>query len=88
MFNGVKKTVFKNCQLKEVDFTESDFSDATFDNCDLNGAVFNLSILERADFETSINYTINPESNRIKKAKFSLSGLPGLLNKYGIVIKN
>ncbi len=39
------------------------------DNCDLNRAVFDNSILEKADFRTSLNYSIDPELNRIKKAK-------------------
>jgi len=30
---------------------------------------------------------IDPEVNRIKKAKFSVSGVPGLLNKYDIEIE-
>lgn len=83
----IKKTIFKNCQLHEVDFTESDLASALFDNCDLNQAVFDRTILERADFRTSFNYSIDPENNRMKKAKFSLAGVAGLLGKYDIDIE-
>ncbi|GEM_PF-5150870 len=34
-----------------------------------------------------IDYSINPETNKIKKAKFSLLGIPGLLDRYDIEIE-
>lgn len=81
-----RQTVFKNSLLHEVDFTECDLSSAVFDNCDLTRTIFELTILEKADFRSSFNYSIDPESNRIKKAKFSQSGIAGLLEKYDIEI--
>jgi hypothetical protein len=33
-----------------------------------------------------MHYCIDPESNKIKKARFSMYGLAGLLSKYNIVI--
>ncbi len=85
---NLKKTLFTNCSLHEVDFTEADLSQSSFDNCDLMGATFDHTIIEKADFRTSFNYIIDPEANRIKKAKFSSSGIAGLLNKYNIEIEN
>jgi fluoroquinolone resistance protein len=82
----IKQTVFKNSQLHEVDFTECDLSSAVFDDCDLTGAIFKDTIIEKADFRTAINYSIDPELNRIKKAKFSRSGIAGLLDKYDIEV--
>jgi uncharacterized protein YjbI with pentapeptide repeats len=81
-----KKTTFKNCTLHEVDFTESDLTSSVFDNCDFAGALFENTILEKADFTSSFNYSINPDINKIKKAKFSASGVLGLLGKYDIEI--
>jgi fluoroquinolone resistance protein len=81
-----RQTVFKNSQLHEVDFTECDLSSAIFDNCDLNRTIFEQTILEKADFQNSYNYSIDPELNRIKKAKFSRSGIAGLLDKYDLEI--
>ena len=83
----LKKTLFKDSQLQETDFVEADLTHAVFDNCDLIQTVFDRTILEKADFRTSYNYSINPETNRIKKAKFSVLGLSGLLDKYDIVIE-
>ncbi len=81
-----RQTVFKNSLLHEVDFTECDLSSAVFDNCDLTRTIFDRTILEKADFRSSFNYSIDPELNRIKKAKFSQSGIAGLLEKYDLEI--
>jgi uncharacterized protein YjbI with pentapeptide repeats len=70
----IKKTLFKNSKLIEVDFAECDLSNAIFTN------------LEKADFRTSVNYSIEPSQNRLKKAKFSLSEVYGLLHKFDIEI--
>lgn len=82
----IKRTVFKNCSLQETDFAECDLTGAVFENCDLAGAQFDHTILEKADLRTATNYSIHPESNRIKKAKFSLPGITGLLDQYDIEI--
>jgi fluoroquinolone resistance protein len=82
----IKKTIFRNAQLQEVDFSESDLTDSLFDNCDLTRATFDHTILEKADFRTSFNFSIDPELNRIRKAKFSINGIAGLLEKYDISI--
>ncbi len=83
----LKKIIFKNCQIHEVDFTESNLTGSVFDNCDLMGATFENTIIKNADFRTSYNYSIDPETNQIKKAKFSLPGVIGLLDKYDIKIE-
>lgn len=83
----IRKTTFKNCRLVEVDFGEADLSQCVFEHCDLQLAVFDRSNLEGADFRTAINYSIHPENNKIKKARFSFQGLPGLLNAYQIHIE-
>jgi uncharacterized protein YjbI with pentapeptide repeats len=83
----MKETTFVNCSLKEVDFSGTDLSNAIFQNCDLSKAVFYQTNLEKADFRTAENYSIDPEKNKLKKAKFSFSGISGLLEKYNIVIE-
>jgi fluoroquinolone resistance protein len=83
----LKKTIFKNSKIIEADFTEADLSDSSFVNCDLQRTIFKITNLERVDFRTSYNYSIDPDSNRIKKAKFSLPGIAGLLEKYDIEIE-
>ncbi|HRP89577.1 MAG TPA: pentapeptide repeat-containing protein [Edaphocola sp.] len=83
----IKNTHFKNCKLHEADFTESDLSNANFENCDLKDAIFDRTILEKANFTTAINFSINPETNKIKNARFSSLGLAGLLTQYQIKIE-
>jgi len=82
----LKKTLFKNTTLQEVDFSDADLTQASFDQCDLLNAIFDNTLLEKADFRTAYNYIIHPEKNRLKKAKFSVSGLPGLLQHFDIEI--
>jgi fluoroquinolone resistance protein len=53
----------------------------------LNKAIFENTILENADLSTSSNFSIDPETNRIRKAKFSRLGIVGLLDKYDIEIE-
>lgn len=81
-----KKANFKDCSMVETDLTEADFTDAKFDNCNLDRAFFDRTILKNADLSTAYNFMINPDNNDIKKAKFSVQGLPGLLSKYDIRI--
>lgn len=83
----LKRTLFKDCILHEVDFADADLTAANFNSCDLSGAVFENTILEKADFRTAYNYSINPELNKIKKAQFSAAGIAGLLDKYDIIIE-
>lgn len=82
----LKNSKFENSMLQEVDFTEADLGGVAFDNCDLTRATFERTILENADFRTANHYSIDPEHNKIKKAKFSAKGLIGLLEKYGIQV--
>jgi fluoroquinolone resistance protein len=82
----LKKTLFKKTALHEVDFTEADLSNAVFDHCDLAGSIFENTLLEKANLRTADNYSIDPEKNKIKKAKFSMPGIAGLLHKYDIEI--
>lgn len=83
----LKNTRFVDSSIREVDFTEADLTGSIFKNCDLSGSVFDKTILEKVDFRTSYNYSIDPESNRIKKAKFSRDGISGLLDKHDIDIE-
>lgn len=84
----IKKMHFRNSQLQGVDFSETDLSGAVFEYCDLLDAVFDFSVLEGTDFRTAYNYSIDPQTNKIKKAKFSMDGIKGLLDKFDIRIED
>ncbi len=83
----LKNTRFNQCRLGDVSFEKTDLSNAVFSNCDLNKAVFENTQLENADFRTAFNFSINPEINNLKKAKFSTQNIAGLLDKYKIIIE-
>ncbi|HNW51730.1 MAG TPA: pentapeptide repeat-containing protein [Prolixibacteraceae bacterium] len=88
-FSGLKmkQTPFTGCSMVEVQFVESDLTGSLFVGCDLLRAQFQQVILEKVDFTTARNFIIDPNQNRMKKATFSLAGLPGLLQSYGIVVE-
>lgn len=79
-------TIFSHCRLRETDFTETELNGAVFEACDLEGAVFDHTQLQKADFRSAHGFVIDPETNDIRKAKFSPQGLIGLLHKYGIEV--
>lgn len=87
-FYGLDLTemVFKDLRCHGTDFTRCNLTGAVFDDCDLEGALFEQCNLEKADFRTAENYAIHPEVNRLTGAKFSASGLSGLLRGYDIEI--
>jgi uncharacterized protein YjbI with pentapeptide repeats len=83
----LRKTIFNHCLLFETDFSEANLTESIFNACDLNNALFYHSTLIKSDFRTAFNFAIDPEKNKLNKAKFSLDGLSGLLLKYNIDIE-
>ena len=79
--------VFKDCNLTEVDFTAAILSEAVFTGCDFTNARFDRTVLTKTDFRGAFNFSIDPENNDVRKAKFSLATVQGLLQKYGILIE-
>ena len=81
------RTPFLQCSLTEADFTNADLTEAVFQESTLDRALFNGTQLGGADFTTATGFVIDPALNPMRKAKFSLEGLPGLLAGYGIVVQ-
>lgn len=80
-------TFFNKCKMEQTDFTNTKLARAVFKNCDLINAVFENTDLGKADFRSSFNYVIDPEMNNIRRAKFSMDGVEGLLKKYEVEIE-
>mgnify|MGYP001198516426 FL=1 len=80
----LKKIKFLTCSVMEVDFTETELISAVFDDCIFTKATFYKTNLQGADLTTSADYTIDPESNNVKNAKFRWPAAAGLLDKYNI----
>jgi len=84
---NLKNCSFLNSQMDEVDFAEADLSKTSLHNCDLSHALFDGTNLEKADLSSSYNFTIDPDRNKITKAKFSSDQLIGLLQKHDIIVR-
>jgi uncharacterized protein YjbI with pentapeptide repeats len=82
----MSKTCFYHCSLKDTNFTNTILNNSLFEHCNLANALFNKTNLKEANMETAFNFIIDPELNEIKKCKFSINGLLGLLAKYDIVV--
>lgn len=85
---NLQNTRFIKSALHEIDFTATNLNGAFFEHCDLMGSIFDGTKLEKADLRTAYNYSIDPEQNKLKKAKFSWPALTGLLNKHGLIIEH
>jgi len=83
----LKGALFEDCSIREANFTAADLTRARFLECNLDRAVFSRTKLEQADLRTARNFVIDPEQNRVAKAKFSTHNVAGLLHKYGIVVE-
>ncbi|NMH29440.1 pentapeptide repeat-containing protein [Flavobacterium silvaticum] len=81
------KTKFLNSRLIQTDLSEADFFGSDFSGSDMNQAVFDRTNLEQCDFRSASGYTIDPTNNKLKKAKFSQSGIAGLLSQFQISIE-
>jgi len=84
----MNKSSFKSCKMHGVNFTQADLSKSTFANCDFYDALFPGTNLSGVDLTSCIHLVIDPEVNKIKKAKFSLQSLPGLLQRHEIIVQN
>lgn len=82
----MKNATFNGCKLKENHFTNTYLVSADFSHADLSGTIFHKCDLSKADFSTATQYDINPEANKIKKAKFSLPEAANLLKGFDIII--
>lgn len=82
----LKKASFIDCSLKEAQFIKCDLTGTGFEHCNVELARFEHNDLSHVDFSSSYNLEINPDENKLKKARFSLHNLPGLLTKYDLVI--
>lgn len=83
---NMKDVSFKGSKLKESHFTNTSLSGADFSDVDLSGTIFHNCDLCKADFSSAMRYDIDPQTNKIKKAQFSLPEAVGLLRGFDITI--
>lgn len=83
---NMKNTSFKGSKLKDSHFTGTILKDVDFSGVDLSGTIFHNCDLCRADFSSSTQYEIDPRTNKITKAKFSLPEAVRLLQVFDITL--
>lgn len=83
---NMKNTSFNESTLKESHFINTSLNGADFTDVDLSGTIFHNCDLCKADFSSSTRYDIDPQTNKIKKAKFSLPEAIGLLRCFDVTI--
>jgi fluoroquinolone resistance protein len=65
-------TTLTDCDLREANFVETDFTQSKFKGTDFAGAIFHQTILKEADFVGAKNYTLDVNTNTTKNARFAL----------------
>lgn len=74
------------CEMKTLDFTESNLGGARLIHCNLQDTAFHRTNLEKADLSHSFNFHIDIKENRLKHATFSVEGGLALLEAAGILL--
>lgn len=83
----MSKMLFEKSDFTGSDFTDADLTASIFDHCNLAQVIFERTILDKANLTTAYHFLIDPTANSVNRTRFSLDGLPGLLNRYNIVIE-
>lgn len=82
----MNKSIFENCKMHSINFSQADLSKIHFIECDLFESIFNGPNLSGVDFTRAQNFSFDPTLNSVRKAKFLTQDLPGLLDKFDLVI--
>jgi uncharacterized protein YjbI with pentapeptide repeats len=82
----LKGTTFSGSKIREVYFTNTDLSEANFTDTDLMGTVFHQCNLTKSDFRKATSYSIDLQTNTVRKAHFSLPEAIHLLHCFDITI--
>jgi len=98
---GVDFTQITKCTFSSLDMVESEFIDSIihqsdffqaklvkscFSGSDLQDTIFEKTDLTEADFSNAKNYAINPLSNKVKNAQFTMPDAIHLLDTLDVII--
>lgn len=82
----LRRIEITECEAREVNFENADISKGKFNGTNFISSKFKNTNLSASDFREAMNYDINPEFNKIKKAKFSMPEVMTLLQCFDIEI--
>ena len=78
----MRKSKFIDTRCSGTDFTEANLAGVDMINCDFREAIFDRTILMKANLTDSYSYQIDPENNTLTGAAFSMPHVLNLLDKY------
>lgn len=81
------KTVMKKCEVKDVDFIETDLKDSNLTGSNFEHSTFFKTNLSGVDFTHATNYIIDVNNNTLKKTRFSLPEALSLLSNLDIIVE-
>jgi fluoroquinolone resistance protein len=81
------KTVIRKCEVKDVDFIETDLKDSNLTGSNFENSVFFKTDLSGVNLTRATNYTIDVNNNTLKKTRFSLPEALSLLNNLDIIVE-
>jgi fluoroquinolone resistance protein len=84
----MKRASFLDCRIDECDFEDAFLVEAKFDDSVFRETLFHGCDLERASFLEASGYAIDPRTNKVRKAVFSVPDVLSLVECLGVVIKN
>ena len=87
-FSGLdlKNGMFHECVIRDTYFKESNLTGADFTKSDLARSIFHNTNLSKSNFRGAMNYSINPLTNTLSKARFSKPEVLSLLDHMDIVM--
>ena len=80
----LRKSVFKDCRMLEVNFCEANLTEADFSGSNLDRCRFHQTNLSRANLAGATNVRLNPTENKVKGATISLDAAIGVVTAMGI----
>lgn len=83
----MKKSSFQGSKIIECYFDGTQLMESNFRETDLQRTIFRHCDLSQADFSEAKNYSIDPQSNILRKALFTLPEALSLLNFFDIKIR-
>lgn len=83
----LRKSSMQKCVAREADFADANLTEMDLRGTDFGAARFANTNLTKADLRQAMNYSIRADSNKIKKAKFSLPEATLLLYGLDIVLE-
>jgi uncharacterized protein YjbI with pentapeptide repeats len=80
----LRKLVFKDCRMLEVNFTEANLTETDFSGSNLDRCHFHQTNLSHANLAGATNVRLNPAENKVKGATISLDAAIGIVTSIGM----